>query len=69
MVDHPEDQVCLARRVARILGPQSGAARAVARYDELRSRGWVTWVICTDGVWLVAEPPPPEPPAREVPSR
>ena len=58
IVEHEEieDQVDAARKVAYIIGPGSGAARALARYDELKAAGHPTHVILRNGWWLVKEP-------------
>jgi hypothetical protein len=50
------DQSELARRVAHILGPASGAARAVERYDALRAAGHQTAIHNVQPYWLVKEP-------------
>lgn len=48
----------VARKVAKILGPSSAAAKALARYDELKAQGLPTAIFRADGAWFVYEPPP-----------
>lgn len=64
-----KDQIELARRVAVIMGPSSGAAQAVKRYDALVSAGIGTRIIRTKTMWLVTEPFVPSPDARSVGKR
>lgn len=61
MTNQPQttDDIEVARRVARIMGPESAAAKAVARYDAVRAHGWDTRIIRTKTLWLVIEPHEP----------
>ena len=50
------DALELARKVAHICGPQSAAAEAVKRYEEIKAAGHDTHMIYISNVFLVREP-------------
>lgn len=49
----PDDTEALARTVAEILGPGSGAAKAVALLDGLRAAGQAPLLVQERGKWVV----------------
>ena len=53
MSNSDEDAIDLCRRVARIMGPQSGAALAVAEYDRLEAEGKKPVAFKTRLKWIV----------------
>ena len=50
-----EDDTALCRRVAAIMGPQSGAAMALARYEELTKTGYRSGIRREGSTWFVLE--------------
>lgn len=55
LAEPAQDRIDLARRVANILGPNSGAGLAVRRYDQLREAGYPARIVMTKTMWMVEE--------------